>query len=50
VKAARVEKIGRTSSTRFKRGRVISENPKPGTVLPNRGKVHLVISRARRPS
>jgi hypothetical protein len=31
-----------------KKGRVISESPRPGTVLPNRGKVSLVVSRGRR--
>ncbi len=46
----RVGKIRRAYSKSVKRGRVISEKPKPGTVLPNRGKVNLVVSRGRRPS
>jgi beta-lactam-binding protein with PASTA domain len=29
---------------------VISQKPKPGTVLPNGGKVNLAVSRGRRPS
>src|SRR5207237_952879 len=43
----RVGKIRRAYSKTVKRGRVISEKPKPGTVLPNRGKVNLVVSRGR---
>jgi beta-lactam-binding protein with PASTA domain len=46
----RVAKIGRAYSRNFTKGRVISQKPKPGTVLPNRGKVNLVVSRGRRPS
>jgi hypothetical protein len=46
----RVEKIRRAESKTVKRGRVISEQPKPGTVLPNRGMVNLVVSRGRRAS
>jgi beta-lactam-binding protein with PASTA domain len=46
----RVGKIRRAYSKSIKRGRVISEKPKPGTVLPNRGKVNLVVSRGRRRS
>jgi hypothetical protein len=43
----RVGKIRRAYST-LKRGRVISQKPKPGTVLPKRGKVNLVVSRGRK--
>ena len=32
----------------YPRGRVVSQKPKPGTVLPNRGKVQLVVSRGRK--
>jgi len=46
----RVGKIRRAYARYIKRGRVISEKPKPGTVLPNRGKVTLVVSLGRRPS
>jgi hypothetical protein len=35
-------------SKTVKKGRVISQKPEPGTVLPNRGKVNLVVSRGRR--
>jgi len=41
----RVGKIRRGYSKTVKSGRVISETPRPGTVLPNRGKVNLVVSR-----
>jgi beta-lactam-binding protein with PASTA domain len=34
-------------SKTVKRGRVISQKPKPGAVLPNGGKVNLVVSRGR---
>ena len=44
----RVGKIRRAYSKSVKRGRVISQKPKPGTVLPNRGKVNLVVSRGRK--
>jgi hypothetical protein len=44
----RAGKIRRTYSNRVKKGRVISQKPKPGTVLPNRGKVNLVVSRGPR--
>ena len=46
----RVGKIRRAYSKNVKKGRVISQKPEPGTVLPNRGKVSLVVSRGRRPS
>ncbi len=46
----RVGKIRRAYSRSYTKGRVISEKPKPGTVLPKRGKVNLVVSRGRRPS
>jgi hypothetical protein len=45
-------RVGKIRRARFfsktARGRVISEKPKPGTVLPNSGKVNLVVSRGRR--
>jgi Glycosyl hydrolase family 26/PASTA domain len=43
----RVGKIRRAYS-KVKKGRVISEKPKPRVVLPNRGKVNLVVSRGRK--
>jgi PASTA domain len=43
----RVGKVRRKASKRIKRGRVISQSPKAGTKLPNRGKVNLVVSRGR---
>ncbi len=43
----RVGKIRRAYSD-FKRGRVISQKPRPGTVLPGGGKVNLVVSRGRK--
>ena len=46
----RVGAIRRAYSKTVQRGRVISQKPRPGTVLPNRGKVSLVVSRGRRPS
>ena len=42
-------RIGHAFSKVVKRDHVISEMPSPGTVLPNQGKVNLVISRGRRP-
>ena len=44
----RVGKIRRAYSKTVKRGRVISQKPKPGTVLPGGGKVNLVVSRGRK--
>jgi hypothetical protein len=44
----RFGKVRRASSESVKRGRVISEKPKPGTVLPNGDKVNLVVSRGRK--
>jgi beta-lactam-binding protein with PASTA domain len=44
----RVGTIRRAYSKAVKRGRVISQKPRPSTVLPNRGKVNLVLSRGRR--
>ena len=44
----RVGKIRRAYSKRVELGRVTSQNPKPGTVLPKRGKVNLVVSRGRK--
>jgi Glycosyl hydrolase family 26/PASTA domain len=42
-----VGKIRRAYSKVVNKGRVISETPKPRTVLANRGKVNLVVSRGR---
>jgi len=44
----RVGKIRRAYSKVVKKGRVISETPKPRTVLPNHGKINLVVSRGRK--
>jgi FG-GAP-like repeat/PASTA domain/FG-GAP repeat len=44
----RVGKIRRVYSKSANRGRVISQRPKPGMVLPGDGKVNLVVSRGRR--
>jgi hypothetical protein len=44
----RVGKIRRVYSRMVRRGRVISEKPGALTVLPNRGKVNLVVSRGRK--
>jgi eukaryotic-like serine/threonine-protein kinase len=46
----RVRKIRRAYSTTVKRGRVISQKPRFGTVLRGGGKVNLVVSRGRKPS
>jgi hypothetical protein len=46
----RVGKIRRTYSKRVKKGRVISQEPKFGAVLPGGGKVIVVVSRGRKPS
>jgi beta-lactam-binding protein with PASTA domain len=43
-----VGKVKRKPSRRVKRGRVISQSPKPRTILSNRGKVSLVVSKGRR--
>jgi hypothetical protein len=40
-----VGKIRRAYSKIVKKGRVILEKPKPGTLLPSRGKVNLLVSR-----
>jgi hypothetical protein len=45
----RVGNLRRARSRAVRRGRVISQRPKPGTVLPAGGKVNLVVSRGRRP-
>jgi hypothetical protein len=45
----RIGKIGRSYSRKVAKGRVISEKPKPGTVLPSRGEIDLVVSLGRRP-
>jgi beta-lactam-binding protein with PASTA domain len=44
----RVGTIRRAYSKIVPRGRVISQKPKPGTVLPTPGKVNLIISRGRK--
>jgi hypothetical protein len=41
--------IRRAYSKRIKKGRVISQKPKPSTLLPNHGKLKLVLSRGHRP-
>ena len=43
--ACRVGKVKRVRSKKVKRGRVVSQSPRPGTSLPNLGKVSLVVSR-----
>jgi eukaryotic-like serine/threonine-protein kinase len=43
-----VGKIRRAYSKNVKKGRVISEKPRPGTTLPTGGKVDLVLSRGRK--
>ena len=45
----RLVKVRSAYSKDARRGRVISQKPKPGAVLPNGGKVKLVVSRGRRP-
>ena len=45
----RVGTVRSDYSKTLTRGRVLSQKPKPGTVLPKRGKVNLVVSRGRRP-
>jgi uncharacterized delta-60 repeat protein len=44
----RIGKVIRKASKKVRRGRVISQRPKARTILPNRGKVNLVVSRGRR--
>jgi FG-GAP-like repeat/PASTA domain len=44
----RVGKIRRAYSKTVRRGRVISQKPKPGTVLLKGGKVNLLVSRGRK--
>jgi len=41
--------IRRAYSTRVEKGHVISQAPKPSTLLPNHGKLSLVASRGRKP-
>ena len=43
--ACRVGRVKRVRSKKVKRGRVISQSPRPGASLPNLGKVSLVVSR-----
>jgi beta-lactam-binding protein with PASTA domain len=44
----RVGKVRRAYSTWVKKGRVISQNPKSGAVVPAGTKVNLVVSKGRR--
>jgi hypothetical protein len=44
----RVAQVRRAYSKMVKRDRVISQTPKPGTVLPKGGKVNLLVSRGRK--
>jgi hypothetical protein len=44
----RAGKTRRAYSKTVRRGRVISQRPRPGTVLPTRGNVNLVVSRGRK--
>ena len=44
----RVAKIRSVYSKDVRRGRVVSQTPRAGTVLPNRGRVSLVVSRGRK--
>jgi uncharacterized delta-60 repeat protein len=44
----RVGKVTRRASQSMRRGRVISQRPKPGATLPNSGKVDLFVSRGRK--
>ena len=44
----RVGRIRRGYSKSINRGRVLSQKPGSGAVLPNRGKVNLVVSRGRK--
>jgi hypothetical protein len=46
----RVGRIRRVYSRFVRRGRVVSQAPRFGAVLPGGGKVDLVVSRGRRPS
>jgi hypothetical protein len=44
----RLGHVSRRSSRRVRRGRVISQRPRPGTVLPSRTALDVVVSRGRR--
>ena len=44
----RAGKIRRAYSKWIRKGRVISEKPKPGTVLPGGGKINLAVCRGRK--
>ena len=44
-RACLVGKVTRVRSRKVKRGRVVSQSPRPGTTLPNLGKVNLTVSR-----
>jgi beta-lactam-binding protein with PASTA domain len=46
--SCRVGRVTRKASARKKKGRVLAQTPKAGTVLPNRGKVRLTVGRGRR--
>jgi hypothetical protein len=43
-----IGRVAHARSVHVKRGRVISESPKPGAVLANHGKVQLILSSAKR--
>jgi beta-lactam-binding protein with PASTA domain len=44
----RIGKVTRTVSSRKKKGRVLAQRPKAGTVLTFRGRVRLIVGRGRR--
>jgi beta-lactam-binding protein with PASTA domain len=44
----RTGKVTRARSTTVRTGRVLSQRPGAGTLLPNGGRVNLVVSRGRR--
>jgi uncharacterized delta-60 repeat protein len=44
-----VGRVTRKRSNRVKKGRVISQSPKPGKTVPNAAKVKLVVSKGRKP-
>jgi hypothetical protein len=48
LSGCRVGKVSAAYSKRVARGRVVSQRPRPGTALPARGRVDLVVSRGRR--
>jgi beta-lactam-binding protein with PASTA domain len=46
--SCRVGTLTRKSSTRKKKGRVLAQRPRAGTVLANRARVRLTVGRGRR--